>query len=74
MEQQIDDRVYTIGYEYDGMYRVDEVLAYDYDIAQKKIANFLDVEDMSEIHFSPYNPIDFCSFDEWLKDHTNVIV
>lgn len=74
MEKQRDDRIYVMSYKYDGIGKTVEVLAYDEKIAEEKIAKSLNVSDITEIEFSAYNPISFCSYEEWLQNNTNVIV
>lgn len=74
MKKQRDDRIYVMSYKYDGIERTVEVLAYNEKIAEEKIAKSLNVSDITEIEFSVYNPISFCSYEEWLQNNTNVIV
>lgn len=74
MEKKRDDRIYVMSYKYDGMGNTVEVLAYDEKIAEEKIMQSLNITNRNEIEFSIYNPIFFCSYEEWLKNNTKVIV
>ena len=74
MERRRDDRVYVMSYKYDGIDNTVEVLAFNKKVAEEKIMENLNVTNRNEIEFSIYNPISFCSYEEWLKNNTKVIV